>query len=107
MTGFSLVEEAVRMSYEAVAGEDDDEDKDGTRWRTVVAVCFKAATLDSSSSSGGLDMATGRDGLCLSILGLLDDGLEPSMEGSSLGVVRHGDCTGQKMVVASDEQYHS
>jgi hypothetical protein len=31
MTGSSLVEEAVRMSYEAVAGEDDDEDKDGTR----------------------------------------------------------------------------
>jgi hypothetical protein len=35
-------------------------------------------------------------GLRLDILGLLDDGLELSMEGSSLGVVRHGDCTGQR-----------
>jgi hypothetical protein len=35
-------------------------------------------------------------GLCLDVLGLLDDGLEPSTEGSSLGVVRHGDRTGQR-----------
>jgi hypothetical protein len=35
-------------------------------------------------------------GLRLDVLGLLDDGLEPSVEGSSLGVVRYGDCTGQR-----------
>jgi hypothetical protein len=41
--------------------------------------------------AGGLDAATGSDGLPLGVLGLLDDGLEPSTKGSSLGVVRHGD----------------
>jgi hypothetical protein len=46
--------------------------------------------------AGGLDAATGSGGLCLGVLGLLDDGLESSMEGSSLGVVRHGDRTGQR-----------
>jgi hypothetical protein len=35
-------------------------------------------------------------GLRLIILGLLDDGLVLSMEGSSLGVIRHGDRTGQR-----------
>jgi hypothetical protein len=45
---------------------------------------------------GGLDAATGSGGLRLGILGLLHDGLELSTEGSSLGVVRHGDCTGHK-----------
>jgi hypothetical protein len=45
---------------------------------------------------GGLDAATCSDGLRLSILGLLDDGLESSTEGSSIGVVRHGDRTGQR-----------
>jgi hypothetical protein len=32
--------------------------------------------------AGGLDAATGNGGLRLGILGLLDDGLEPSREGS-------------------------
>jgi hypothetical protein len=41
-------------------------------------------------------MATGSGGLRLSVLGLLDDGLEPSTEGSSLGVIRHGDRTEQR-----------
>jgi hypothetical protein len=44
--------------------------------------------------AGGLDTATSSGGLRLSILGLLDDGLEPSTEGSSLDVVRHVDRTG-------------
>jgi hypothetical protein len=43
-----------------------------------------------------LDTAMGSGGLRLGVLGLLDDGLEPSTEGSSLGVVRHGDRTGQR-----------
>jgi hypothetical protein len=43
---------------------------------------------------GGLDAATGNGGLRLGILGLLDDGLEPSTEGSNLDVIRHGDRTG-------------
>jgi hypothetical protein len=43
-----------------------------------------------------LDAATGSSGLRLGVLGLLDDGLEPSTESSSLGVVRHGDRTGQR-----------
>jgi hypothetical protein len=34
--------------------------------------------------------------MCLDVLSLLDDGLEPSTEGSSLGVVQHGDRTGQR-----------
>jgi hypothetical protein len=38
---------------------------------------------------GGLDTATGSGGLRLSVLDLHDDGIEPSTEGSSLGVVRH------------------
>jgi hypothetical protein len=46
--------------------------------------------------AGGLDATTGSGGLLLGVLGLLDDGLEPSTEGSSLGVVRHGDRTGQR-----------
>jgi hypothetical protein len=37
------------------------------------------------------------DGLRLGVLGLLDDGLELSTEGSSLGVVQHGDLTGQRI----------
>ncbi len=41
----------------------------------------------------GLNAAAGSGGVCL---GVLDDGLEPSTEGSSLGVVRHGDRTGQR-----------
>jgi hypothetical protein len=45
---------------------------------------------------GGLDAAMGSGGLRLDVLGLLDDGLEPSAEGSSLCVVRHGDRTGQR-----------
>jgi hypothetical protein len=46
--------------------------------------------------AGGLDSATGSGGLRLGVLGLFDDGLEPSTEGSSLGVVRHGDRMGQR-----------
>jgi hypothetical protein len=42
---------------------------------------------------GGLDAATGSGGLHF---GVLDDGLEPSTEDSSLGVIRHGDRTGQR-----------
>jgi hypothetical protein len=38
----------------------------------------------------------GSDGLRLGVLGLLDDGLEPSTEGSNLGVIRHGDRTRQR-----------
>jgi hypothetical protein len=53
--------------------------------------------------AGGLDAATGSSGLRLGILGLLDDGLEPSTEGNSLGVVRHGDRTGREPE-AMDEQ---
>jgi hypothetical protein len=45
---------------------------------------------------GGLDAATGSGGLRLDIFGLLEDGLEPSTEGNSLGDVRHGDRTGQR-----------
>jgi hypothetical protein len=41
-------------------------------------------------------MATGSGSLRLSVFGLLDDGLEPSIEGSSLGVIRHGDRTEQR-----------
>jgi hypothetical protein len=47
--------------------------------------------------ASGLDAATGNSSLCLGVLGLLDDGLEPSTEGS-LGIVRHGDRTGQRTV---------
>jgi hypothetical protein len=47
---------------------------------------------------GGLGLLeeAGSGGLRLDVLGLLDDGLEPSTEGSNLGVVRHGDRTGQR-----------
>jgi hypothetical protein len=45
---------------------------------------------------GGLDTATSSGCMRLGVLGLLDDGLEPSAEGSNLGVVRHGDRTGQR-----------
>jgi hypothetical protein len=44
--------------------------------------------------AGGLDAATGSGGLRLDIIDLLDDGLEPSTEGSNLGVIRHGDRMG-------------
>jgi hypothetical protein len=50
----------------------------------------------SEEEAGGLDAATGSGGLSLGVPGLLDDGLEPSMEGSSLGVIRHDDRTGQR-----------
>jgi hypothetical protein len=50
-----------------------------------------------SSSSGGLDAATGSGGLRLDVLGLLDDVLEQSTKGSSLGVGRHGDHMGQRI----------
>jgi hypothetical protein len=46
--------------------------------------------------AGGLDAVTRSGGLRLDVLGLLDDGLEPSMEGSNLGVVWYGDRTGQR-----------
>jgi hypothetical protein len=39
---------------------------------------------------------TGSGGLRLDVLGLLEDGLDPSTEDSSLGVVRHGDRTEQR-----------
>jgi hypothetical protein len=45
----------------------------------------------------------GSGGLRLGVLGLLDDGLEPSTEGSSFGVFRHGECTGRE-TAAVDEQ---
>jgi hypothetical protein len=54
---------------------------------------------------GGLDAATGNGGLRL---GVLDDGLEPSTEGSSLGVIQHGKLAttrGREPAVA-DEQCH-
>jgi hypothetical protein len=43
--------------------------------------------------AGGLDAATSSGSLRLSVLVLLDDDLELSTEGSSLGVVRHCDRT--------------
>jgi hypothetical protein len=46
----------------------------------------------------------GSGSLRLGILRLLDDGLEPSTEGSSLDVVRHGDRTGREQA-AVGEQY--
>jgi hypothetical protein len=46
--------------------------------------------------AGGLDVATSSSGPRLGVLGLFDDGLESSMEGSNLGVARHGDRTGQR-----------
>jgi hypothetical protein len=50
--------------------------------------------LEKEEEEGGLDVVTGSGDLCLSVLGLLDDGLEPSMEGSNLDVIWHGDRTG-------------
>jgi hypothetical protein len=41
-------------------------------------------------------VVTRSGGLHLGVLGLLDDGLKSSIEGSNLGVVRHGDRTGQR-----------
>jgi hypothetical protein len=46
--------------------------------------------------AGGLDAATGSGDLHLSVLDLLDDGLEPSAESSSLIVVWHDDHTRQR-----------
>jgi hypothetical protein len=46
--------------------------------------------------AGGLDAAMGSGSLRLDVLYLLDDGLEPSTKDSSLGVIRHGDRTGQR-----------
>jgi hypothetical protein len=50
--------------------------------------------LHLEEEAGGLYAATCSGGLHLGILSLLDDGLEPSTEGSSLDVVRHGERTG-------------
>jgi hypothetical protein len=60
---------------------------------TAIAVFVVILGLLREEEAGGLDVATGSGGLRLSVLGLLDDGLEPSTEGSSLSVVRHGDRT--------------
>jgi hypothetical protein len=49
--------------------------------------------------AGGLDVTMRSSGLFLGVLGLLNDGLEPSTEGSNLGVVRHGDRTGREPAV--------
>jgi hypothetical protein len=46
--------------------------------------------------AGDLDATTCSGGLRLGVLSLLDDGLEPSTKGSSLGVVPQGDRTGQR-----------
>jgi hypothetical protein len=43
--------------------------------------------------AGGLDAVMGSGGLRLGVIGLLDDGLESSTEGSNLGVVRYGGST--------------
>jgi hypothetical protein len=51
---------------------------------------------------GGLDAAMGSGGLRLCVIGLFDDGLEPSTKGSNLSVVRHGDRTGRESA-AMDE----
>jgi hypothetical protein len=48
---------------------------------------------EEEEEAGGLDAATGSGDLCP---GVLDDELESSTEDSSLGVVRHGDRTGQR-----------
>jgi hypothetical protein len=44
--------------------------------------------------AGGLDAVTGSGGLRLGVIGLLDDGLESSTEGSNLGVIRYGGSMG-------------
>jgi hypothetical protein len=46
--------------------------------------------------AGDLDAVMSSSGLRLDGLSLLDDGLELSTEGSRLGVVWHGDRTGQR-----------
>jgi hypothetical protein len=46
------------------------------------------------AEAGSRDAAMCSGSLRLDVLGLLDDGLEPSAEGNNLGVVRHGDRTG-------------
>jgi hypothetical protein len=46
------------------------------------------------AEAGSQDAAMGSGSWRLDVLGLLDDGLEPSVEGNNLGVVRHGDRTG-------------
>jgi hypothetical protein len=47
--------------------------------------------------AGGLDAATRNGGLRLGVLGLLDDDLESSTDGSNLGIVRYGDRMGQRI----------
>jgi hypothetical protein len=84
------------MGYEVATWEDDEEDENGTRSRAAVVVWSGGLGLLLEEEAGGLDVATGSDGLHLGVLDILDDGLEPSTEGSSLGVVRHGDRTGQR-----------
>jgi hypothetical protein len=68
------------------------------RWHTLMGSCSRLLQGGGlgllEEEAGGLDVATGSGGMHLGILGLLDDGLKPSTEGSSLDVVRHGDRTG-------------
>jgi hypothetical protein len=52
--------------------------------------------LRCKEEAGGLDAVTDSGNLRLGVLGFLDDGLEPSTEGSSLGVIRHGNRTGRR-----------
>jgi hypothetical protein len=58
---------------------------------------FKGSSLGLlflKEESGGLNVAMCRSGLLLDILGLLDDGLELSLEGSGVGGSQHGECRG-------------
>jgi hypothetical protein len=73
-------------SYEATAGG-------RRRWHTLKGNCSHLVQggglrLLIEEEAGGLDAATGSAGPRLDVLVLLDDGLEPSTEGSSLGVVK-------------------
>jgi hypothetical protein len=54
--------------------------------------------------AGGLNAVTSSGGLRLGVLGLLDNGLELSTEGSSLGVTRMVTTRGREP--AADEQCH-
>jgi hypothetical protein len=57
--------------------------------------------------AGGLDMAMGSSGLCLSILDFLNNVLKLSMEDSSIGVIQHGDHIGQKWLGLAEAEKNS
>jgi hypothetical protein len=89
----------VGTSDEAATREDVDE---GKKWHALMGSGSRLLQdggielLLLEEEAGGLDIAAGSGGLRLDVLSLLDDGLEPSAEDSNLGVVQHGDRTGQR-----------